>query len=969
MSLSEDRKRVLNDKRDYLVGTIQLHGVWALLHSRRIITRNDEETIRLNRTHDDQVGALLDHLSRRTDQDFETFCKSLELSNQEHVVRECLTRASQASIKRDVRHELEERYSRLRDIYTAPWAQEFALDSAVFYITLRIQKAGNPTSQKAKHFHQDDLFISHRNQDEARGLKSKDPKRILIEGEPGMGKTTLCQNLAFRWSQEKCQGQCKGTVCIHSFHIVIYIAAAYLKGYVDLATAVQSHLLPKMSIDEVNSALNMRAGKTLLVIDSYDEGFTDNPLLHDLIQGKAYSNATLLVTSRPNYLRDMLKDFDSKLYTDGFNGEQKRLYVEKFAKCSAQKCSKFRDLISDLLDDESEVASLCCSPLNLAILCQVMSSEERQDLGTRTELYETVNNFRMKKASKRINCPTEYIEANIIRPLCKLSFEAYTRNSVSLSSAELQRMGVKADEVCHSGYLTRKIKVSLIHPEEHFSFSHKTFLEYLSAKHLAETYSQNLQGWLKTVDSCDWRQHESFILFMLDSLHGKSLVEVLLVILEHFAYSPEKSEIYNFPVSCFLMSFLIHLKTVDLSPQMEDYLKFLCHLFINFTAQLCSSCGNPEVILTFASIRGVKRRNTSLEIEDTETGNFDVLKYLSRLSGWDTLFRLKIECVQNNSGHPNAFPCHAENYTDYSTPLVPLTDGNDCFRIAIEELYGNDIRGMEIKKGYFEPCKKLLKATLGKPLRTLKIHSCKVDDTCVEILRSIQALKHVSLSDLTFARDDHRERLLSSLVHLSELDELYLEINLENTNYQETELFGQILKMDQMKRLTIDGYGLSEELHSVLWSNIPTMTSLKELKLSNYDFKHLHMCDSDDSQLQLQTLALHYVWVEAVSFQTFCELIENERNLRKLELLCINLQVPNKSLYLFKSIAKCHNMTELLFNCPETNDDAIVHLCKMLDSLEQLECLVLRLNDFSVDGKEHIREYAKRKQKEFILYI
>ncbi|ELU14168.1 hypothetical protein CAPTEDRAFT_189331 [Capitella teleta] len=501
MALSGEHKEILIDKREELVKSIQLHGLWPRLRSCRIVTENDEERIRLNGTRIEQVGLLLDHLAQRTDRDYEAFCKCLERNNQGHLVRQYLGGLPQEAIQttgenkaccvrfkdmlcckqlperatdpfeaymltagpfeseslavKEARRLLKRRYSVLRDISPAPWDPEFNLDSADVYISLHLKEDKRLASQK-RDFSQDQIFTSLRmnRTEEAERMVHENPKRILLEGDPGMGKSTLCQSLTYRWAYEICDARyCKYTPCIHSWSLVIYLTAPDYKDYTDIATAVCDNLLPGMTANEAFEEA-LEQSTTLFIVDSYDEGHTGNQLLRDLIRGRVCAEATVLIASRPNYLRDMLKNFDSTLSIGGFNREQKRLYVERFAEFRKQNMRRFEHL----LDDKTEIASLCSNPLNLSILCLLISTEENQRIETRSELYSSVHRFLKKKASKRMRRSLDKIETEIILPLCRLSFDAYGRNETFLSNANLTTTSADAEDFCQSGYLTRKIK-------------------------------------------------------------------------------------------------------------------------------------------------------------------------------------------------------------------------------------------------------------------------------------------------------------------------------------------------------------------------------------------------------------------------------------------------------------------------------------------------------------------------------
>ncbi|ELU14869.1 hypothetical protein CAPTEDRAFT_207580 [Capitella teleta] len=891
----------------------------------------------------------------------------------------------------DVREQLVRCYSRLRHIATAPeWAPEFALDSAKFYISLHLQKGETVTTEK-KEIHQGELFAPHQEEksSSAKRLKPCNPKRILVEGDPGMGKTTLCQNLAFRWGHEECTGECKCAPCVHSWTFVVYLNAANLKGFTDIHTAVHKHLLPKeSSIEEVKAALKSSQSNTLFIIDSYDEGFKENVLLRDLIEGRVYANATLLLTSRPNYLEDLLKKaFDSKLSTDGFNREQKRLYVERFAKSKKENESKFEGLL-DLINDKynrGDITSLCSNPLHLAIICLLICEDGLPNITNRTELYKSVTKFLVKKASERMHRPMEEIEADIIRPICRLSFEAYKRNEVSLSKVDLEKVGVEADAVLQSGFLTKKVKVSLLDdPVERFFFSHKTFLEYLAVKHLAQTLG-DLKDWLQTNTARQWQyEHKSLKSFFIDLLHGDSFVEASLVIMERFTFSRKTNEFHNFPASCLLLELLRHLqaKTIILSPEMEDEFKEKCLSIINCTIH---DLYDNLTIITFATIsQNAKPRDISMNL-DTEAKH--VVDYLRNLEECPTI-NLAIKCadesVANESSVADAmqralqgsFFNYAANQLSSNIPLASYKeDSTDFLRIALEQGLGNDIQGMEYKtcaKDEGFGLESFMRAALEKPLKMLKMDLEEFDSDCLEMLLNLlkPQLKILHLSDVNGCYLKH---LLPPLSRLDALDELYLHINyMSLMESQEIQYYEQILKMNKMQKLKIgrlnDDYDyydydyddyydgeLSDELKSVLQRTIPTMTALKELQL--YVKGSLDFWSSAEDHLQLESFTLRVAPLESDSFDNLCELIEKWTNLRSLHIHCIQNRVH--LLKMFAAIAKCQMLNTLAIYDAEIGDDVIDPFLEMLKSFSQLESLKLWDNKLSADGKQKIKDLAQ----------
>ncbi|ELU09617.1 hypothetical protein CAPTEDRAFT_212551 [Capitella teleta] len=423
------------------------------------------------------------------------------------------------------------------------------------------------------------------------------------------------------------------------------------------------------------------------------------------------------------------------------------------------------------------------------------------NITNRTELYKSITKFLVKKASERMHRPMEEIEADIIRPICRLSFEAYKRNEVSLPKVDLEKVGVKADDVLQSGFLTKKVKVSLLDdPVERFSFSHKTFIEYLAAKHLAQT-PDDRKDWLQTIDAYEWQyEHDSLKSFVFDLLHGDYFVEALLVIMERFTFSLETNQFHNFPASCLLLDLLRHLKakTIILSAEMEDEIKEKCLSIINRTV-LDSITDEFDIIIIFATIsQNAKPRDISMNL-DTEAKH--VVGYLRNLEKCPRI-NLMIECadesVANESfvadamqrGLQGSFFNYAANQLSSNIPLASYKeDPNDFLRIALEQ---------EGKQSF-------MRAALDKPLKTLKMNLRELDSVCLEMLPKLLSNPQLKILHLSNVDDRYVKHLLPPLSLLDALDELYLYIDyMSGMESQEIQYYEQILKKNKMQKLKID---------------------------------------------------------------------------------------------------------------------------------------------------------------------
>ena len=153
------------------------------------------------------------------------------------------------------------------------------------------------------------------------------PRRVLIEADPGMGKTTFCEKMCLDWST--------GSISepFPFFPLVISVKCR------DLATdnimeAITDQVLPRdVSSEEKEALFNYikeNQSKVLLVVDGMDE--LKNLNLSDLIQRKILSQIYLLVTTRHEAGIKIRRFFDSVLEITGYAVTDAKNYIIKYFK-------------------------------------------------------------------------------------------------------------------------------------------------------------------------------------------------------------------------------------------------------------------------------------------------------------------------------------------------------------------------------------------------------------------------------------------------------------------------------------------------------------------------------------------------------------------------------------------------------------------------------------------------------------
>ncbi|ELU10399.1 hypothetical protein CAPTEDRAFT_188021 [Capitella teleta] len=986
--MEESDRRRLVENMVALENDLDVPALYGHLIQGDVLSHDDVELIDAQMTRRDKAMKFLGILPTKGPRAFAVFVGALKKS-QFHL-HELLAQGAGSTcpasdaVFLDVRDQMKRYYaSCLKDTYTAPWLQELPLDLNEIYVSLKLLSADR-LQNKVKEVTQDQIFVSRQQQTST---------RILIEGDPGIGKSTLCQKLAFAWSTDSCEEHCCSE-CIHSFSLVIYLSATDYRGYTDITSLIHNHLLPRdtrISVDSLSRALGDRS--VLFIVDGYDEASTNNPLLDDLIQRKLAGQSTVLLTSRPNYARDMLKCFDVKLFINGFDTRQRLEYVQRFAQSVKRPLSDF----PQFLFEENDSTELCSAPLNLAIVC-LMSTVENVLFRTRTELYKSVHEFILCKASHRLQLSRDAIENTIVGPLCKLSFTAYTEGRAVLMEGDLKRFHSNLEPFCQSGYLIKKLRISRLRPESRFSFSHRTFQEFLSALYLQQIPEAERLEWLNSRE--DLKQDESVISFLFGFLEDdeEALLCLTSKVMEQTLFSlviPFDVEEFHFSSNCphshLIFRFLCELKS--LPPAIEAVITRNCAPEIGIHSKCSFHCLSG--ITSIFSISDLPPDSLSL-----------IIGCLSRIELTDVISMLRVIAKSKSIGrvtlyHPNAdrlnifLNAMRVGQSDSSVqrikidyPDVASFDGTMSIgehTRAMELCYNRDVnlslaflRSAQNKRlASFEmidselnlECVGLLSAILNQSrlinlsLDVLGVAQFIPSSTDLKQLRSF----NINVSGITkecwpnFNRLLHNQSLQKLTIKFCDFSKKYCDDlrqnfqnmpSLNNVYFKggwinDSRGFGRVLSsVRNLQILSIDNIDFKLEDVEVICKVFPKLTKLKALKLSVC----LEMCSSD-----------LYSDSEASNFNCFLLFRKPQTKQTKRTRPHGQREPENSQFTGFQRIIRAISKCELLeflslgnYNRMPIGDDAIEDVCSAVTSLKRLKYLHMPKNQLTGIGKKQI---------------
>ncbi|XP_067056240.1 protein NLRC3-like [Acropora muricata] len=311
----------------------------------------------------------------------------------------------------------------------------------------------------------------------------ENPRVVLVEGNPAIGKTTYCQKLAHDWSLSRIPSD----NWFPKVEILLLLKCRDMNvGIANILEAIDDQLLPKdveMSEKEnFFSFIHNNQSRILLVLDGLDE-LKDKDQLLPLIQGKFLSDIYLLLTARPEMGAKVRRYCDSLLQIVGYTADDVNNYIEKYF-CNHSDPSLAKKLKHKLAHDY-KLRELTSSPMNTALLCLLCEETNGIFPSKPTELYECLISCAIRRyfAKRGVDLgeddPSERYREQL-NQLGKMALKSLLEDRLYFRKAE-----IKSKDFLQLCFVTREPSRSKMKPTECYQFAHKTFQEYFAALYLA----------------------------------------------------------------------------------------------------------------------------------------------------------------------------------------------------------------------------------------------------------------------------------------------------------------------------------------------------------------------------------------------------------------------------------------------------------------------------------------------------
>ena len=339
------------------------------------------------------------------------------------------------------------------------------------------QTPAGTTQSELKHY--SDLFTANKN-----GVI---PKRILVQGQTGIGKSTFVKKLLVDWVEVNKAAGDEQSAVLKNFELVVAVnlkevsKCQSLKDVITLSNvfAKEDKYMTEGLVDYISN----NQEKVLLIFDGYDEYRSGlDSEIHEIFSGNSLRNCCVLITTRISKADELRGAEDLHAEITGFSEVDREQFMRRFL--NSEEVSNLKAHLY-----RRELEELAKVPLLLLFFCILWKEGQSKSFPkSKTKLYVAIVQFVLNHShSKHTADKTktkQYVELKsfkeILSEIGKVALQSLLNDDHLLEYSQLSD-SVHCDDSVFIGLLQITEYSETLRPTGMVSFIHKSIQEFLAA--------------------------------------------------------------------------------------------------------------------------------------------------------------------------------------------------------------------------------------------------------------------------------------------------------------------------------------------------------------------------------------------------------------------------------------------------------------------------------------------------------